>query len=88
MKVLQTVLVLIVALIAVGCQSAIIQPKPNDITTRCMSAKSGIITSGPYQTEGCSTHLPDDIREAVIKGKMVINYSCENGDCSIEIKSK
>lgn len=71
-----------------GCNSHIVQPTGNDITTRCFVGDAGTLVIADYQTTGCATTLPDDIRTAIIKGRMAISYQCDNGQCKIAVQSK
>ena len=75
-------------LLIAGCNSHIIQPTANDITTRCFSGDVGTLMVADYQTIGCSTTLPDDVREAIVKGKMHMSYQCDNGQCKVAVQSK
>ena len=71
-----------------GCNSHIVQPTTNDITTRCFTGDVGTLVVADYKTVGCTTTLPDDVREAIVKGKMAMRYQCDNGRCKITVQSK
>ena len=85
---MKTLLTIASLLFVTGCNSHIIQPTANDITTRCFTGEAGGIVIAGYQTVGCATTLPDDVREAIVKGKMHMSYQCDNGQCKIAVQSK
>lgn len=73
-----------------GCMTTFngVKVGKNTFYTQCSELGNGRFNIGTLKTSGCQTVLPDDIRAAVVKDKMSLNYDCKGGKCSISVKSK